>query len=139
MTNKQEKSSLGDLLLHLRRNIVEAIRKEGLQDDLTFSQVEVLYFIGPNGKQTMKSIAEFLKISPPSATEIIADMEKKGLVRRVSDKKDRRVVFIMFTATAQKIFHSIYRRKESILKKMIAKLNKADRKNLERIIKILIA
>jgi len=133
------KSSLGDLLLVLRRNIIEAIRKEGLKHDLTFSQVEVLYFIGPSGKATMKSIAEYLKITPPSATEIVYEMEKKGLIKRKNDKNDRRVVYIAFTPTSKRLFNSITKRKELVLKKMISKLNMKDKINLERIIRILIS
>ncbi len=132
------KSSLGDLLLVLRRNIVEAIRKDGLKHDLTFSQVEVLYFIGPSGKVTMRSIAEYLKITPPSATEIISEMEKKGLIKRMSDARDRRVVYIVFTGVAKKLFVSIAKRKELILKKMISRLSQSDQSSLERIIRILI-
>ena len=132
------KSGLGDLLLVLRRKIVEAVRKEGLEHELTFSQVEVLYFIGPTGKMTMRSIANYLKITPPSATEIIAEMEKKGLVKRTSDKNDRRVVYIIFTKLAKKLFISVYKRKEFVFKKMIEKLSAKDKSNLERIIRILI-
>ncbi len=137
--NLPKKSSLGDLLFILRRNIVEAIKKEGLKHDLTFSQVEVLYFVRPEGKVSMSNIADYLKITPPSATEIISDMEKKGLVKRINDKADRRVVHIVFTSFAKKLFVSIAKRKELILKKMIYKLNRTDRINLERIIRILIA
>ncbi|MEI7709455.1 MAG: MarR family transcriptional regulator [bacterium] len=133
-----EKSSLGDILLVLRRNIVQAIKKEGLEHDLTFSQVEVLHFIGPTGKVKMSSIAEYLKITPPSATEIIKEMEKIGLVKRVSDEVDRRIVYIVFTDLAKKLFTSIAKRKELILQKMVTKLSKVDQISLERIIKILI-
>jgi DNA-binding MarR family transcriptional regulator len=133
-----KESSLGDFLLILRRNIVEAIKKEGLKQDLTFSQMEVFGFIGPNGKATMKNIAKYLKITPPSATEIISEMEKKGLIKRTSDRDDRRMVYIAFTPMAKKLFHSISKRKELILQKMISRLNIKDRKTLERIIKIII-
>jgi DNA-binding MarR family transcriptional regulator len=134
----KKKPTLGDLLLILRRSIVESIRKEGYEHDLTFSQMEVFRFIGPTGKQTMKHIADYLKITPPSATEIIAEMEKKGLVKRIDNKKDRRVVFIVLSDVAKKLFVSLSKRKEVILKKMISKLNKKDQKSLERIIRILI-
>ena len=133
-----KKSSLGDLLLVLRRNIIEAIKKEGLQHDLTFSQVEVLYFIGPARRVTMRSIAEYLKITPPSATEIISEMEKKGLIKRMGNISDRRLVHIVFTRLAKRLFASVSRRKELVLRKMISKLSEKDRKNLERIIRILI-
>lgn len=134
-----KKSNLGDLLLIFRRNILESIRKEGFKHDLTFSQAEVLCFIGPSGKETMKNIAGYLKISPPSATEIVAEMDKKGLVKRKNDKNDRRVVFIVLTDMAKKLFVLLSKRKDIILKKMISKLNEKDCKSLERIIRILIA
>jgi DNA-binding MarR family transcriptional regulator len=133
-----KKSNLNSLLLVLRRNILEAIKKENLKHDLTFSQVEVLHFIGPSGKATMKSVAEYLKISPPSATEMIYQMEQKGLIKRGNNKKDKRVVYVTFTPEAKKIFKSIHKRKELVLQKMITKLNIEDKTNLERIIKILI-
>ena len=138
MIHAQKKFSLSDLLFIFRRNILESIKKEGFRHDLTFSQVEVLCFIGPAGKETMKSIADYLKITPPSATEIITEMEKKGLVKRKSDKNDRRVVFIALSDMAKKLSASLVRRKETISKKIVSKLNKEDRKNLERIIRILV-
>ena len=136
--NTHKKSSLGDLLFILRRNISLAIKKEGLKNDLTFAQVEVLHFIGPEGKKTMKSIAEFLKITPPSTTEIIAEMEGRGLVKRISDKDDRRIVYVGFTSNAKKLFLSIAKRKESIFKNMIKKLSLKDRRDFERIVRILL-
>jgi len=139
MMEINKKSSLGELLLIFRRNILESLKKEGFNHDLTFPQAEVLGFIGPSGKETMKNIADYLKITPPSATEIIAEMEKKDLIKRKSDKIDRRVVFISLSPLAQKLFVSLGKRKEFILKKMISKLSKKDRKDFERIIRILIA
>ena len=139
MKYNNKNSSLGELLLIFRRNLLESIKKDGLRDDLTMSQIEVLYFIGPTGKATMKNIADYLKITPPSATEIISDMEKKGLVKRHSSPSDRRVVYIGLSKTAKKFYSIISKRKEFIFKKMINKLNEADRKSLERIIRILIA
>jgi len=138
MENAYAKSSLSDLLLVFRRNILESIKKEGFKHDLTFSQVEVLGFIGPNGKETMKNIASYLKITPPSATEIVAEMEKRKLVKRINDKKDRRIVFIVLTSMAKKLSVSLCKRKESILEKMLSRLNEKDHKNFERIIRILI-
>ena len=139
MKNKRkEDPSLLDLLLVFRRSILENIRKEGLKCDLTFSQAEVLDFIRHSGKETMKSIADYLKITPPSATEIIREMEKRGLVKRIDDKKDRRIVSIVLTPAAEKLFFSLHKRKDFILKKMLSRLDKKDYDNLERIIRVLI-
>ncbi|HEV7701994.1 MAG TPA: MarR family transcriptional regulator [Candidatus Paceibacterota bacterium] len=132
------KPNLGELLLIFRRNILESIQKEGFKDDLTFSQVEVLRFVGQSGKKTMKNIADYLKVAPPSATEIISEMEKKNLVRRTSNKNDRRIVFITLSPRAKKLFSSLSKRKDAIFKKMTSKLLPRDRKTLERIIRIIV-
>lgn len=139
MINVYNKSSLGDLLLVFRRNIIENIKKEGFKHDMTFSQMEVFRFVGLSGKETMKDIARYLKITPPSSTEIIAEMERKGLIKRLNDKKDRRVIFVELTSKAKKLFVLLSKHKDIILEKMISKLNEKDHKNLERIIRILIA
>ena len=125
-------------MLIFRRKILESVKKEGLKHDLTLSQVEILNFIGLSGKKTMRDIADYLKITPPSVTAIIEEMEEKGLVKRINDKKDRRVVFITLSEKTKKTFTSICRQKELIFKKMIFRLNKKDQKILERIINILI-
>jgi DNA-binding MarR family transcriptional regulator len=136
--NIKIKPDFWDLLFILKRNISNDIKKEGLRCDLTSSQIEVLHFIGPSGKETMKSIADYLKITPPSTTEIVTEMEKKGLVKRKNNKNDRRIVFIVLTPLADKLFKLLHKRKEFILKKMLSKLDKKDRENLERIIRIII-
>ena len=86
----------------------------------------------------MKSIADFLKITPPSVTELIKEMERKNLVKKVSDKKDKRITFITLTETAKKNYISISKKKEAILDKMTSKLDKEDKDTLKRIIKIII-
>ena len=131
-------NSLSDLIFIFRKNILKSIKKEGFKHDLTFSQVEVLGFIGPTGKITMKSIADHLGITPPSATEVIKEMEKKGLVKRIDDKKDRRIVFIILTSMAKKLSVSLCKRKEFILEKMLSKLSEKDHQSFERIIRVLI-
>ena len=138
MISTYTKSSLSDLIFIFRKNILKSIKKEGFKHDLTFSQVEVLSFIGPNGKETMKSIADHLGVTPPSATEIVKEMEKKGLVKRVDDKKDRRIVFIVLSPPAKKLSVSLCKQKELMFKKMFSKLNKKDFESFERIIRILI-
>ena len=138
MLHTYSKSSLSDLIFIFRKNILKSIKKEGFKHDLTFSQVEILGFIGPTGKETMRSIADHLGVTPPSATEVVKEMEKKGLVKRVDDKKDRRIVFIVLSPSAKKLSVSLCKQKELMFKKMLSKLDKKDHENFERIIRILI-
>lgn len=139
MKSTEKESYLEELLLTFRRCIAENMRKEALGLDLTFSQVEVLRFLGLSGKKTMKNIADHLKITPPSATVIVKEMEKKKLVKRTNDSIDRRVVFIVLTEKMAATWKAISKRKKSVMNSMISKLTEKDQKELERIINILIA
>ena len=130
-----KKSNLGDLLLLFRRNILDSVNKKGLKPDLTFSQLEILHFIGISGEKTMKSIADYLKVTPPSVTELVREMEVKNLVKRINDQRDRRIVFVVLTAATRKNYISISKKKDLILNQMAAKLNSKEKKTLERLIK----
>lgn len=131
--------NLGDLLLLFRRNIRDSIRKGAIKSELTFSEVEVLHFIGIRGEKTMKSISDYLKIKPPSATEIVKSMEKKNLIKRITNGKDKRVVMVRLTEGARRNYISMSKKKEAILDKMTSRLSEDDEKTLKRIIKIITA
>lgn len=129
---------LEDLLLAFRRRIFDACKKDAMKYELTIPQIEILKFLEVNKSASMKLIADHLKITPPSATVMVAEMEKKGLVKRVSEKEDRRVVAIILTAKAEKFHKAMHERKHTVFHSMMERLTSADKKSLERIINILI-
>ncbi len=137
-THSQSTPLLGELLLTFRRKIIESCRKEGLPNHLSMPQIEVMSFIGPEGSKTMKDIADHLRITPPSVTAMIAEMEKKGIVKRTVDPSDRRRISIVMSKKAKIIYSSILEKKNEVLYKMLSRLSATDKKELERIITILI-
>ena len=132
------KENLCELLLGFRRKITESAKQSSLKDELSFSQFETLWFIGFNGKKSMEAIADYLKITPPSATSMIGKMEKKNLVIRTRDVKDKRVIYISLTPKTKTHLQTLRKQKEKILNSIVSKLSSNDRKNFERIIKTLI-
>ena len=131
-------SRLEDLLFSFRRKMLEMIKKEGVKHELTFSQIEIVHFIADHGTVTMKMIADHLKITPPSVTVLIDELERKNFIERDNDTGDRRVVSVRFTPKAKKLFEKISSNKATMLHGMLSKLSPSDRKSLERIINILI-
>lgn len=132
------KSNLLELMLGFRRKINESTKESSLKKELTISQFETLWFIGFDGKRSMESIADFLKITPPSATSMINKMEKRGLVSRKRDVKDKRIVYISLTTSTKNHLKSMRKNKEKVLCNIVSKLSQNDKKHLERIIKIII-
>jgi DNA-binding MarR family transcriptional regulator len=139
MKHTNSESRLEDLLFAFRRKMVDMLKQEGVKYELTFSQVEIMRFIAEHHAVTMRMIADHLKITPPSATALVDELEKKDLVKRDGKTGDRRVVSVEFTGKAKKLFDKLSKRKHTILHSMLAKLTLAERNALERIINILIS
>ncbi|PWI56799.1 hypothetical protein BM613_11970 [Sulfoacidibacillus thermotolerans] len=71
------------------------------------SDVRVLFCIkNHEGDHAMgmklSEISQCLHVSPPTMTQLIKDLEEKGLVRRTVDHSDRRIIRIRLTAHGEK-------------------------------------
>ncbi|MES2225643.1 MAG: MarR family transcriptional regulator [Patescibacteria group bacterium] len=133
------KNSLSELLLALRRKINESVKEKGLKDELTVSQFEVLWFIGPAGRKSMESIATYLNIKPPSVTVLIDKLEKAGLVTREKDGEDRRIIHIVLTEKTKQQLVAFKEKKEAVFNELLSRLSSKDAQELERILLLLIA
>lgn len=76
---------------------------------LTPTQVHVLAFLaGRNaGGVRVKEIAAHLGVSPPSATDSIAALERKGLVHKALDAGDARAVGVRITSEGRALLQAI--------------------------------
>lgn len=125
-------------MLAFRRKITECSKKGSLERELTISQIETLMLIGPDGSRTMESIAAHFGVTPPSATSLVAKLERKGLVVRRKDKKDRRVICIELSASAKKTIVNMWKKKEEALERITSKLSKKDKSEFIRILQVLV-
>ena len=60
--------------------------------DMTLGQMECLRLIERLGSPSMKQLVDRLQLSPSSVTGLIEALVERGLVQRVPDERDRRVV-----------------------------------------------
>jgi DNA-binding MarR family transcriptional regulator len=82
----------------------------------------------------LKDLAERLRIAPRSATEVVDQLEAKGLVRRAPDPTDRRATLIVATSAGVRLFNSISAERRDKSKEYFARLNEPDRAELARIL-----
>ena len=78
----------------------------------------------------MKDIAIFLGIAPPSATSLINNLTKQGLVSRKEDKIDRRIVRIQMTKKGEEFLHAHKRKAMEHMRRNLEKLSDAEQKHL---------
>ncbi len=63
----------------------------------SFVQLEALRYIKEHGRLLMKDVADYMLITPPSATALIDSLVHMKLIRRYADEYDRRVVRLSLT------------------------------------------
>lgn len=126
--------SLDDVLMSFRQNMTTSLLEEAKETGFSLSHFEILGYIADKENVTMKEIALWLHITPPSASSLVDVLVKKKLVSRVSSNKDRRSVHIKLEGKSHKLFHKIYSNKMSIFKKMLSKLDNKDKEDLIRVL-----
>jgi MarR family transcriptional regulator, organic hydroperoxide resistance regulator len=77
-----------------------------LDQELTFSQLRVLYLLAERGPKTMSSLADALQVTPATATGVVERLEKRGLAVRSHRGDDRRVVECGLTNDGEQMVRS---------------------------------
>jgi DNA-binding MarR family transcriptional regulator len=86
----------------------------------------------------MKSIAEFLKISPPSATALVNNLIKAELVERREQASDRRIVKIVIAKKGSEYLLQHKKMATERMREVLSKLSKEEQNQLIKILKKII-
>ncbi len=134
--NDQEK--LISLMFSAGRLIRDLIKTGKYRDPFSHIQLETLRFVEKHHTPTMKDIAKYLCVKPSSATAMTETMVRCGLLKRLTDAKDRRVVKIALTPRGRKALDHYqdhaYRALGKIFKRLDGKDAKAMIASLEKIV-----
>ena len=68
---------------------------------LTSGQMRAVVHLAHHGRMTMGEFADGLSIGRAAATELVARLSDKSLVRREHDDADRRIVFVSLAGRAE--------------------------------------
>ncbi len=137
MKSTNIENELEAFIMELHNTISHELRNKAMKFNFTFSQMEAMRFVLREKTPTMKDIAKYLAITPPSVTAIIECLINKGLLKKEIDKSDHRVTRIMVTPKSFKIINLFKDKKIQIIKKILLKLNISDRKEFLRILTLL--
>jgi DNA-binding MarR family transcriptional regulator len=109
-TRKQE---LTERFIELVEQINQCMHSRPLEEwpdlELTIPQIKTLTLLRHQGPQRMGSIATYLGSTLSSSTSIIDRLVDKGLVERVPDPDDRRVVICQLTSRGQEATEQFWR------------------------------
>ena len=98
--------------------------------DLTPVQYAVLYCLWENDKKSPKEIAERLKLEHSTISGILERMEKKGLIKRMISKEDRRFIQIMLTEKGAVLEKDVLAAVDKVNEEVMSVFSKEECENL---------
>ncbi|SHH40342.1 DNA-binding transcriptional regulator, MarR family [Caloranaerobacter azorensis DSM 13643] len=123
------------------RKVDSIIKKKGREIlkeyNITGPQFNALQYLIKEGDLTIGEISEKLALAYSTITDLVDRMEKNGLVVRVRDDKDRRVVRIKVLDKGFEILQKVLNRRIDYLEKMLSSFTEEEKsslvKNLEKL------
>lgn len=105
--------------------------------DLTPVQYAVLYCLWENNKKSPKEIAERLKLENSTISGILERMEKKGLIKRMISKEDRRFIQIMLTEKGAALEEDVLATVDEVNEEVMSVFSKEECENLKTQLRVL--
>jgi DNA-binding MarR family transcriptional regulator len=119
--------------LHLLRRLAKDERATGILAP-RLSALSVLVFGGP---RTIGALATMEGVTPPTMTRLVAAMAAEGLVERLEDPADRRVVRVQASETGRSLLLAGRDRRVATLAAMLDPLTPKERRRLDQAATIL--
>lgn len=127
-------ASLSDALRSVARRLRQASAESLARWDLTPSQFRALRELIQHGAMRQSELSEHLRIAPRSTTEVLDDLEAKGLVERGRDPQDRRATLVAPTGRGIDVGAHIRAARGSEAERVFDRLSPTDRAHLARIL-----
>ena len=102
---------------------------------LTLLQLQALLLLKDKGEMKMQDVSEHFNVAKPTSTSLLNKLVKLGMVKRISDKEDRRVVKVSLTSAGEEMFHKGQIHHEKKLNQLLSYLSVEDKTNLVKILK----
>jgi len=94
---------------------------------LTPSQHSAMMSIRRHGPLTLGELAEHERVAQPTTSRVVAKLEADGLVRRLADPEDGRIVRVVTTPSGAELLDAARSRKVAWIAEHLAGLEPADR------------
>ena len=117
-------------LRHLGREALEPL-------NVTPSQSRALAVLEHHESLRPGELAEHLRIAPRSATEVVDDLQQRGLVERRPDPADRRATLVVLTGAGTATVAAIRAARQAETQRFFGSLGDSDRDELGRILRTL--
>src|SRR5690242_12572048 len=122
MTNELNLEEVGRSLHSNAIHLLRHVRTEDSAMGIGPAQASALSVVVFGGPLTLNKLAEAEQVKPPTMSRVVEALVKEGLVRRETNRDDRRSIIISPTNKGIKILHEGRNRRERRLIKLLSKL-----------------
>lgn len=133
----EPEESLSEAFWAVARQLRHLTREALAPLDVTPSQGRALGVLHRHGTMRLRDLAEHLRIAPRSATEVVDDLEARGLVERLPDPTDRRATLAGLTPAGTETATAIRAARAAGAESYFTALDERDRADLTRILRSL--
>ncbi|RXZ76690.1 MarR family transcriptional regulator [Paenibacillaceae bacterium] len=132
MTADEDTLQLYTLFKSLLKKSTELWKRRN-GDLMPLSHFSMLYIIHSQGRQRVAELAEKLSVTPGAITGMSDKLITLGLVDRLRDETDRRVVFLSLTEQGKTLIDSMFASRLEIYSVIVKQLPEEDIEHLTRI------
>lgn len=97
---------------------------------LTNLRLGVLGAVYRNQNCTMRQVAQDRYVAPPAATRTVNELVKEGLLERVSDDRDRRIVRLRITAKGREAVGRVHQEASVLLAQVLGQMRDSEQRAL---------
>lgn len=97
---------------------------------LTMTQLRLMYLIYQRNEPTISELAELMVVRKPTITGLTDRLVKQKLIRRLSDKTDRRIVRIALTKEGRRVLGEIEVASKAYLDRVFGTMGETEVKSL---------
>jgi MarR family transcriptional regulator, multiple antibiotic resistance protein MarR len=130
---------VGAYIGRARRTIVEAIDQELAPLDISHAQWIVVMLLGDGAATTAAELCKVLIYDPGAMTRLLDRLEKKGVLRRVRTRDDRRTVRLELTADGAKLYPRILEALVQVFNRLLHGFSRSEVRQLEDMLKRMVA
>ncbi len=118
----------------LLRNVSTILKKRGRDIlsnfEITNPQLDALLVLRDYGELTMGELCAKMYLACSTATDLIDRMERNGLIERVRDTNDRRVIRLRMLAKGSAVIDEVVSARRTYLATILSELDVADKERL---------
>ncbi len=107
---------------------INNILKENVKHDITPDQFTILQHIHTKKICTSTEIAKYFSVGKSAVTALVTRLFDKGLIERIRDKEDRRIVYLKLTEAGTEL---VKRTEQDLYQVIGKKLDHFDRAEIE--------